>query len=82
MATATKNSGASSNARSSGSMKFLIFEDNGGAYHWRIVAKDGAAMAQSSGFPSYEEAGRAVELVRGGAASARFEKRADKLLTS
>ncbi|MGI8572996.1 MAG: YegP family protein [Solirubrobacteraceae bacterium] len=82
MATATKNSGAASNVRSSSSMKFLIFEDNGGAYHWRIVASDGAAMAQSAAFPSYEEAGRAVELVRGGAASARFDKRADELLAS
>ena len=49
MATATKNShaakqfaGRASAVRVPGSMEFLIFEDNGGDYHWTIVARDGA----------------------------------------
>ena len=58
------------------SMEFLIFEDNGGAYHWRVVAGDGETLAQSGGFASYEGAERAARHVREGAASARFEPRA------
>ena len=89
MATATKSSGTAvrrargdGKGRSSASMRFLIFEDNGGAYHWRIVASDGAPMAQSGGFTSYEEAGRAIELVRVGAASARFDHSGTEALPS
>jgi uncharacterized protein YegP (UPF0339 family) len=55
------------------SMKFLVFEDNGGDYHWRIVAHDGAALAQSVSFASYDEAEQAAQQVRKAAASARFE---------
>jgi len=38
------------------SMEFLIFEDNGVACHWRIVAGDGATLAQSGSFASYQDA--------------------------
>jgi uncharacterized protein YegP (UPF0339 family) len=57
-------------------MEFLIFEDNGGAYHWSLRAGDGAILAQSRGFASYDDAEHAAQRVRGGAVSARFESRA------
>jgi uncharacterized protein YegP (UPF0339 family) len=57
------------------SMEFLIFEDNGGHYHWTIVAADGATLARSAGFASYEDAERAAQHVRDGAGSARLERR-------
>jgi len=58
------------------SMEFLIFEDNGGDYHWTIVAADGATLARSGDFASYQDAERAAQHVRDGAASAPFEHRA------
>ncbi len=83
MSTATKKSRASGPPkRSAGelripaSMEFLIFEDNGGNYHWTIVAGDGATLVRSASFASYEDAERAANHVRTGAASARFERRA------
>ena len=60
-------------------MEFLIFEDNGGAYHWRIVAGDGAILAQSGSFASYDDAEQAARRVRDGAASARFNRRGREL---
>ena len=56
------------------SMEFLIFEDNGGDYHWTIVAGDGAILARSGGFASYDDAEKAAKRVRDGAVSARFER--------
>jgi uncharacterized protein YegP (UPF0339 family) len=53
-------------------MEFLIFEDNGGSYHWRLATGDGAVLAQSGGFASYDDAEQAAQLVRSGAVSARF----------
>jgi uncharacterized protein YegP (UPF0339 family) len=83
MATATKKSRAAGqlarrarDVRKSDSIEFLIFEDNGGAYHWRIVADNGATLAQSGSFASYDGAEQAARRVRGGAASARFDRRA------
>jgi uncharacterized protein YegP (UPF0339 family) len=52
-------------------MKVLIFEDNGGAYQWRIIAGHGATLAQFGSFTSYEDAEQAAQRVRDGAASAR-----------
>ena len=57
------------------SLEFLIFEDNGGAYHWRIVAGDGATLAQSESSASYDAAEQAARRVRAGAALARFKRR-------
>jgi len=57
------------------SAEFVIFEDNGGAYHWRIVAGDGAILAQSESFASYERAEDAARRVQAAAASARFDPR-------
>ncbi len=56
------------------SIKFLIFEDNGGDYHWRILAHDGAPLAQSVSFASYDDAEQAAQRVSKAAASARFER--------
>jgi uncharacterized protein YegP (UPF0339 family) len=83
MATATKKVRAPRQvARSTGarskraSMGFLIFEDNGGAYYWRLVAGDGATLAQSVSFDSYDDAEQAARHVRDMAGSASFEPRA------
>ena len=57
------------------SIQFLIFEDNGGDYHWTIVAADGATLARSKDFASYADAERAAQHIRDGAASAPFEHR-------
>lgn len=83
MATATKQSPAAGqparrarNVRESGSMEFLVFRDNGGAYHWSLVADAGETLAQSGSFASYDLAEQAAHRVRDGAASARFDRRA------
>jgi len=85
MATATKRSRAASSQRPSRaldvrvpeSLEFLISEDNGGDYHWTIVAGGGATLARSGSFGSYEDAERAAQHVRDGVASALFERRGD-----
>jgi uncharacterized protein YegP (UPF0339 family) len=59
------------------SMRFLVFEDNGGGYHWTIVAASGESVVQSASFASYEDAEQAARVVRAGAASASFEHLAD-----
>ena len=83
MATATRKSRAVdelvrrvADVRRSASMEFLIVKDNGAAYHWTIVAGDGATLAQSASFASYHDADQAARRVRDGAASARFDHRA------
>jgi uncharacterized protein YegP (UPF0339 family) len=57
-------------------MEFLIFEDNGGAYQWKIVDAAGATLARSGSFACYDDAEQAAERVRGAAASALFQHRA------
>ena len=86
MATATKKPRAVSqrarrarNVRVAQSMQFVIFEDNGGAFHWRIVAGDGATLAQSGSFASYDSAEQAAHCVRDGTASAHLDRRADEV---
>ncbi len=81
MATATKESRAAGRLPRRArevlipeSMEFLIFEDNGGDHHWTIVASDGVTVARSGSFTSYQDAERAAQQLRGGAASARFER--------
>lgn len=83
MATAIKKARAANQvvrgagpASESTSMAFVIFEDNAGSYHWRIVAGNGGILAQSAGFVSYEDAEQAARHVRDGAASASFKPRA------
>jgi uncharacterized protein YegP (UPF0339 family) len=82
MATATKKSRAAkqlarrpAHMRSPESMEFLILEDNGGAFHWTIVASDGATLVRSGGFASYDDAEQAAGRVRDAAASSRLQRR-------
>ena len=56
-------------------MEFLIFEDNSGSYHWTILAGDGSALGGSGGYASYDDAERAAQQIRDGAASARLARR-------
>ena len=57
----------------SAAMAFVVFEDNGGDYHWTIVAAGGESLAQSGSFASHDDAERAARCVYEGAGSARFE---------
>ena len=80
MATATKQSAPGQLARRSRNvrvpepMEFVIFENNGAGYHWRIVAGDGAILVQSGSFASRDRAEDAARRVRDAAASARFDR--------
>jgi uncharacterized protein YegP (UPF0339 family) len=87
MATATKKSPTSrksarrkTDAQPEPSMSFTIFEDNGGSYHWKILAGDGATLGYSVDFASYHDAEQAAQQVRDGAASARLELRAGAMV--
>jgi uncharacterized protein YegP (UPF0339 family) len=62
--------GAASNPAS---MRFLVFEDNGGGYHWTILASSGETLVRSASFATYEDAEQAARVVHAGAASASFE---------
>jgi uncharacterized protein YegP (UPF0339 family) len=82
MATANKKSRASKqltrppvHAHAPAPMEFLIVEDNGGSYHWRMLAGDGSTLGQSGNFASYEAAEQAAQQIRDGAASASFRHR-------
>ena len=56
------------------SLTFLIYEDNVGGYHWRIVADGGETLVRSAGFGSYEDARQAARIVHRGASRATFEQ--------
>jgi hypothetical protein len=58
-------------------MKFLAFEENGGAFHWAIVAASSDPLVQSASFASYEGVKQAAGIVPCGAGSAPFEDRAN-----
>jgi uncharacterized protein YegP (UPF0339 family) len=48
-------------------MPFVIYEDNGGAFHWRLVDGMGAAVALSAtAFRTRADAAQAAADVRGG----------------
>jgi uncharacterized protein YegP (UPF0339 family) len=57
-------------------MSFVIFEDNGGSFHWKILVGDSATVGNAGDFASYHDAEQAVQQIRDGAASARLERRA------
>lgn len=81
MATASKKSRASRQlarppVHVPAPMEFLIFEDNAGSYHWRILADDGTTLGQSGDFVSYDDAEQSAQEIRDGAASACLERRA------
>lgn len=67
---------AASALREPASMKFLVFEDNGGGYHWTIVAASGETLVRSASFASYKDAKQAARIVHAGAAAALLEHRA------
>jgi uncharacterized protein YegP (UPF0339 family) len=56
------------------SMKFRVFEDNGGAYHWTIAADNGETLVRSASFATYDEAQQGARVVHAGAASASLEQ--------
>lgn len=56
-------------------IEFVIFEDNGGSHHWKILAGDGSTLGQSGEFASYDAAERAAQQICNGAGSARFRRR-------
>jgi uncharacterized protein YegP (UPF0339 family) len=58
-------------------MTFLIYQDNGGGYHWTIVADRGETLVRSASFRSYEDAKQAAGNVHRGASQAAFEHRSD-----
>ena len=58
------------------SLEFLVYQDNGGDYHWEIVGEGGERLAQSRSFASREDAELAARCVHDGAGSARLEARA------
>ena len=57
------------------SLEFLVYEDNGGSYHWEIVQGAGESLAQSVSFGSHEDAERAARHVYERAGRARFGAR-------
>jgi uncharacterized protein YegP (UPF0339 family) len=57
----------------SASLEFLVYQDNGGDYHWEIVGGAGESLSQSVSFASYDDAERAARRVHDGASSARVE---------
>jgi uncharacterized protein YegP (UPF0339 family) len=63
-------------ASESGSMEFLIVEDNGGKYHWTLLDREGESLARSPRLVSYEQAENAASIVLAGAGSARLDRRA------
>jgi uncharacterized protein YegP (UPF0339 family) len=82
MATASKKSRASRqlarppvHMHGPAPMEFVIFEDNGGSYRWRIMAGDGSTLGQSGDFDSYDAAEQAARQICNGATSARFQRR-------
>ncbi len=82
MASADKKSRASrqlarprARAHGPAPMEFLVFEDNGGSYHWEILAGDGSPLGQSGDFASYAAAEQGAQQICSGAASARFQRR-------
>jgi len=54
---------------------FVVFESNGGEYRWELVTENGAPLAQSVSFASFDDAEQAAVCMRDGAASARLDPR-------
>jgi uncharacterized protein YegP (UPF0339 family) len=57
-------------------MQFLIFEDNGGDYHWTLLDRNGESLARSPSFSSFEDTEDAARVVLAGASAVRLERRA------
>jgi len=81
MATATKSARPSRRVArrtraGSVAIEFVIFEDNGGGYHWTILEGGGESLVRSPSFASRVEAEHAARVVRDNAGGARLEGRA------
>ena len=80
MATATQKSRATRQAQrraalvaESAALTFLVFEDNGGSYHWTLLGNDGESLARSRPYATHEEAAHAARVVRDRSGTARLE---------
>lgn len=60
------------------SLEFLVYQANGGDYHWEIVDSSGESLVHSGSFTSQDDAERAVLYVYEGARSARFKPHVTK----
>ncbi len=72
----TKHRAGARGVAARGSLKFLSFEENAGAFHWAIVAASGDRPGESATFVPYGEAKQAAGVVRSGVVSAPLENRA------
>lgn len=55
-------------------LKFEIYEDNAGEYRWRLKARNGKQIADSSeGYKNYQDCVDAIGLIAGHAANAEIE---------
>ena len=52
-------------------MRFYIYADNDGVYHWRLIDAAGTTLATSGGFASADDARGAASAVHDGAGSAK-----------
>ena len=80
MATATQKSRATRQAQrraalvaESAALTFLVFEDNGGSYHWTLLGTDGESLARSRPYTTHEEAAHAARVVRDRSGTGRLE---------
>ena len=80
MATATQKSRATPQAQGraalvakSAALTFLVFEDNGGSYHWTLLGTDGESHAHSRPYATHEEAADAARVVRDRSGTARLK---------
>jgi uncharacterized protein YegP (UPF0339 family) len=62
-------------------MTFRIDKDNGGRYHWTIMADGRETLVRSASFGSYEQAKAAAGIVHRSASQASFEVRSDNAPT-
>ena len=51
-------------------MRFHVYEDNDGVYHWRLIDATGSTLATSGGYASAADARSAASAVHDGAGSA------------
>ena len=80
MATATQKSRATRQAQrraavvaESAALTFLVFEDNGGSYHWTLLGPDGESLAHSRPYATHEEAAHAALVARDSSGTARLD---------
>lgn len=75
--TSRRVSGSALAATESVPMRFLIFEDNAGDYHWTLIDHNRERLARSPSFASHEDAESAARIVLAGVGSARLDRHVD-----